>query len=141
MPASDWFRDVPRVIGSPVDPDSGPGTSLAVPLAGAICVHNLEARLIAATVVFANLVWLAGDRRKVCLKHQRLFFVCSAFQNPIPEKYPSHLSKGTSGLEQKCTQTPTSVLGPVFHALSHGVIHFVPRVSSKNLEMEVSDWL
>ena len=26
-------------------------------------------------------------------------------------------------------------------ALSHGVIYFVPRVSSKNLEMEVSDWL
>ena len=70
MPASDWFRDIPRVIRSPVDPDSSPGTSLAVPLAGAICVHNLEARLI-ATVVFANLIWLAGDRRKVCLKHQK----------------------------------------------------------------------
>ena len=32
-------------------------------------------------------------------------------------------------------------LGTFFHALSHDVIHFVPRVSSKNLEMEVSDWL
>ena len=29
----------------------------------------------------------------------------------------------------------------VFPALSHGMIHFVPRVSPKNLEMEVSDWL
>ena len=53
----------------------------------------------------------------------------------------AHLSKGTSGLKEKCTQTPTSFLDTVFHAHSHGVIHFVPRVSSKNLEMEVSDWL
>ena len=53
----------------------------------------------------------------------------------------THLSKGTSGLKQKCTQTPTSFLGTVFHALSHDVIHFVLHVSSKNLEMEVSDWL
>ena len=57
-------------------------------------------------------------------------------QKPI-----AHLSKGTSGLKQKCTQTLTSYLGTVFHALSHDVIHFVLRVSSKNLEMEVSDWL
>ena len=55
--------------------------------------------------------------------------------------FHTHLSKGTSGLKQKCTQTPTSFLGTVFHALSLDVIHFVPRVSSKNLEMEVSDWL
>ena len=53
----------------------------------------------------------------------------------------AHLSEGTSGLKQKCTQTSTSFLGPVFHALSYDVIHFAPRVSSKNLEMEVSDWL
>jgi len=53
----------------------------------------------------------------------------------------SHLSKGTSGLKQRCTQTMTSFLGPFFHALSHDVIHFAPCVSSKNLEMEVSDWL
>ena len=53
----------------------------------------------------------------------------------------THLSKGTSGLKQKCTQTLTSFLGTVFHALSHDVLHFVPCVSSKNLEMEVSDWL
>ena len=52
-----------------------------------------------------------------------------------------HLSKGTSGLKQKCTQTPTSFLGTVFQALSHCMIHFVLRVSSKNLVMEVSDWL
>ena len=31
--------------------------------------------------------------------------------------------------------------GTVFHALSHGVIHFVRSVSFKNLEVEVSDWL
>ena len=53
----------------------------------------------------------------------------------------THPSKGTSGLKQKSTQTLTSFLGTVFHALSHDVIHFVPHVSSKNLEMEVSDWL
>ena len=46
----------------------------------------------------------------------------------------SHLSKGTSGLKQKCTQTLTSFLGTVFQALSHDVIHFVPRVSSKTLK-------
>ena len=53
----------------------------------------------------------------------------------------SHLSKGTGGLKQKCTQTQTSFLSTVFHALSQGVIPFVLCVSSKNLEMEVSDWL
>ena len=52
-----------------------------------------------------------------------------------------HLSKGTSGLIQKCTQTPTSFLGTIFHALSHDVIHLVLRVGFKNLEMEVFDWL
>ena len=55
--------------------------------------------------------------------------------------HPPHLSKGQSGLKQKCTQTPTSFWRTIFHALSHNVIHFVPRVISKNLEMEVSDWL
>ena len=35
----------------------------------------------------------------------------------------------------------TSFLGTVFHALSHGAIHFVCSVSFKNLEMEVSDCL
>ena len=44
-----------------------------------------------------------------------------------------HLSKGTSGLKQKSTQTPTPFLSTVFHALSHGEIHFLPSVSSKNL--------
>ena len=53
----------------------------------------------------------------------------------------SHLSKGRSGHKQKCTQTPTSFLGPFFHALSHDVIHIAPCVSSKNLKMEVFDWL
>jgi len=37
--------------------------------------------------------------------------------------FPAHLSKGTSDLKQKCTTTP--FWGAVFHALSHGVIHFV----------------
>lgn len=58
----------------------------------------------------------------------------------IALNHVSHLSKGTSGHKQKCTQTLPSFLGLVFHALSHGVIHFVPCVSSKNLEMEVFDW-
>ena len=53
----------------------------------------------------------------------------------------SHLSKGTSDLKQKCTQLATPFWETVFHALSHGVIHFAPRVSSKKPEMEVSDWL
>ena len=53
----------------------------------------------------------------------------------------THLAIGTSGLKQKCTQTPISFLGTVFHALSGDVIHFDPRGSFKNLEMEVSDWL
>ena len=42
----------------------------------------------------------------------------------------AHLSKGTSSLKQKCTQSLTSFLGTVFHALSHGAIHFVRSVSS-----------
>ena len=53
----------------------------------------------------------------------------------------SHLSKGSSGRKQKCTRFLTPLSGTVFHALSHGVIHFVRSVSFKNLEMEVSDWL
>ena len=53
----------------------------------------------------------------------------------------THLSRCPSGLKQKCTQTLTSFLGTFFQALSHDAIHFVPRDSSKNLEMEVSDWL
>ena len=56
-------------------------------------------------------------------------------------KYMSHLSKGSSGCKQKCTQFPTPFSCTVFHALSHGVIHFVLRVISKNLEIEFSDWL
>ena len=45
----------------------------------------------------------------------------------------THLSKGTSGLKQKCLLTLTSFLGTVFHALLHGEIHFVPSVSFKKL--------
>ena len=53
----------------------------------------------------------------------------------------SHLSKAPSDLKQKCTQFPTPFLGTDFHALSHGVVHFVRSVSFRNLEMEASDWL
>ena len=42
----------------------------------------------------------------------------------------SHLSKNPSDLKQKCTQLPTPFLGTVFHALSLGVIHFVPSVGN-----------
>ena len=50
---------------------------------------------------------------------------------------PAHLSKGASGLKQKYTQSHTPFSGIVFHALSHGAIHFVRSVSFTNLEMEV----
>ena len=46
-------------------------------------------------------------------------------------KVRSHLSKGTSGHKQKCTQTQTSFLSTVFHALPHGVIGFVRSVSPR----------
>ena len=49
--------------------------------------------------------------------------------------------KGSSGHKQKCTQFPTPFSSTVFHALSHGEIHFVWSVSFENLEMEVFDWL
>ena len=51
--------------------------------------------------------------------------------------YNSHLSKGSSGSKQKCTQFLTPFSGTVFDALSHGAIHFVRSVSFTNLEMEV----
>ena len=38
--------------------------------------------------------------------------------------YHANLSNQTSGLEQKCTQLLTPFSGTVFHALSHGGIHF-----------------
>ena len=44
----------------------------------------------------------------------------------------SHLSKGTSDFKQKCTQLVTPFWGTVFHALSHGMIHFVRSVRSRN---------
>ena len=43
----------------------------------------------------------------------------------------SLLSKVTSDLEQKCTQLLKPSLGTVFHALSHGLIHFARNVRSK----------
>ena len=42
-----------------------------------------------------------------------------AFPNQI-RLSPSHLSKGSSGHKQKCTQFLTPFSGTVFHALSHG---------------------
>ena len=53
----------------------------------------------------------------------------------------THLSKGSSGCKQRCTQFLTPFLGTEFHGFSHGVIHFVWSVDFKSLEMEVSDWL
>ena len=44
----------------------------------------------------------------------------------------AHLSKRTSDLKQKCTQLATPFWGTVFHALSHGVIHFGWSVRSRN---------
>ena len=43
-----------------------------------------------------------------------------------------HLSKGTSGCQQKCTQFLTLFSGTVFHALSHGVIRFARSASPRN---------
>ena len=40
----------------------------------------------------------------------------------------AHLSKSSSGRKQKCTQFLTLFSGTAFHALSHGVIHFVRSV-------------
>ena len=42
--------------------------------------------------------------------------------------YATNLSKGTSDLKQKCTQFAKPFWDTVFHALSHGVIHFVSSV-------------
>ena len=51
--------------------------------------------------------------------------------------------KFTSIAEGICKTSVLLVSGTVFHALSHGVTHFVWSVSSKheNLKMEVFDWL
>ena len=45
---------------------------------------------------------------------------------------PSHLSKHKSDLKQKCTQLLTPYSGTVFHALSHGGIHFARSVGFEN---------
>ena len=50
----------------------------------------------------------------------------------------SHLSKGTEDLKLKCKKLPT-FLGRVFHALSHGVIHFVSVTCECYLKSEVFD--
>ena len=43
-----------------------------------------------------------------------------------------HLSKGISDLKQRCTQLATPFWDTIFHALSHGVIHFVRSVRLRN---------
>jgi len=62
-----------------------------------------------------------------------LFFILCPSTWKLLAHIFSHLSRGTSGLKQKSTQTLTPSLSIVFHALSHGEIHFVPSISSKNL--------
>ena len=53
----------------------------------------------------------------------------------------AHLSKVTSSLKQKCTQTPTSFLSTVF-MLFHMVRSILFRVLAlKTFRLEVSDWL
>ena len=47
------------------------------------------------------------------------------------KKSRAHLSKASSNLE-KLHATSYTLLGTVFHALSHGVIHFVQSVRSRN---------
>ena len=54
----------------------------------------------------------------------------------------SHLPKRKINLKQKCTQHLTPLSGTVFHALSHGEIHFAQRVLAlKTNSIEASDWL
>ena len=43
-----------------------------------------------------------------------------------------HLSKDISDLKQRCTQLATPFWGTIFHALSHGGIHFVRSVKPRN---------
>ena len=64
-----------------------------------------------------------------CRKLVKLYFRIPLFYET---KYVSHLSEGTSDLKQKCTQLATPFWRTVFHALSHGVIHFVRSVRSRN---------
>ena len=46
----------------------------------------------------------------------------------------AHLSKGTSGRNNKSRQLPRiHFLSTVFHALSHGMSHFLPSVSFTNI--------
>ena len=70
--------------------------------------------------------------------------IWDTLKGTLPESWTpcvAHLSKGLSGRKQKCTQFLTPFSGTIFHALPHGVIHFVQSVSFKNLQMEVFDWL
>ena len=51
-----------------------------------------------------------------------------------------HLSKRKSDLKQKCSQLLTPLSGTVFHALSHGGIHFAQSVGFEN-QLNRSFWL
>ena len=83
--------------------------------------------------------WLISLSRAINLtvNQLRFFSSLSTFSLSLVIFQIPHLSKGSSGRKQKCTQFPTPFSGTVFDALSHGVIHFVRSVSFKNLEMEV----
>ena len=50
----------------------------------------------------------------------------------LSQVFWTHLSKGTCGCKQKCTQFLTLFSGIVFYALSHGVIRFARSVSPRN---------
>ena len=88
-------------------------------------------------------MWLVINcgKSNIIAVHNHQVLVVNTFDGIDDEYQGPHLSKGSSGRKQKCTQFPTPLSGIAFHALSHGVIHFVQSVSFKNLEMEVSDWL
>ena len=88
--------------------------------------------------IFQCLDWLVNEKGVKVILADKL-----AYQPGVANKhftlhgrlmYPkditlTHLSKGPSGQKQKCTRFLTPFSGTVFHALSHGVIHFVRSVS------------
>ena len=76
-------------------------------------------------------------KRGHCKKKSQKSFTTESNALQMLKESTAHLSKGSSGCKQKCTQFLTPFTGIVFHALSHGVIHFVQSVSFKNLEMVV----
>ena len=72
---------------------------------------------------------------KILSDIQGIIFIClsrHATHNITLCTYVTHLSKATSDLKQKCTQLASPFWDTVFRALSHGVIHFVRSVRSRN---------